>query len=69
MPISHDMFFPPSDCHKEQLLIPDSELRIIDTIDGHLGLFGTDPEFIIQIDTHLRDLLSVNVDIDKFAAT
>lgn len=69
MPISHDMFFPPSDCHKEQLLIPGSELRIIDTIDGHLGLFGTDPEFIIQIDTHLRDLLSANVDIDKFAAT
>jgi homoserine O-acetyltransferase len=59
LPIDSDMFFPPSDCEAEQKLIPNSELRPIHTVDGHLGLFGTDPEYIGQVDRHLRDLLAL----------
>ena len=43
MPISEDMFFPPRDCAAEEALIPDSELRVIDSVAGHLGLFGLEP--------------------------
>lgn len=58
MPISHDMFFPPADCEIEQRLIAGSEFRPLNSIDGHLGLLGTDPGMLAQIDTHLRELLA-----------
>ncbi len=59
MPISTDMFFPPADCAAEQKLIPGSELRVLQSIDGHLGLFGTDAGYITQVDQHLRELLEL----------
>lgn len=58
MPISHDMFFPPSDCEVEQQLIANSEFKVINSIDGHLALFGTDPDCQAQIDVVLKELLS-----------
>lgn len=58
MPISHDMFFPPSDCVAEQQLIPNSEFRPLSSIDGHLALFGTDAHAIAEVDSHLRELLA-----------
>jgi homoserine O-acetyltransferase len=58
MPISHDMFFPPGDCEAEQRLIPGSEFRPLASIDGHLGLFGTDPQLLSQLDAHLKELLA-----------
>jgi homoserine O-acetyltransferase len=58
MPISHDMFFPATDCKVEQQLIPDSKLKIINSIDGHLALFGTDSNCQAQIDTMLKELLA-----------
>lgn len=61
MPISHDMFFPPADCEAEQKLVRDSELRVIRSIDGHLALFGADPDVGPQIDKHLRELLATRV--------
>ncbi len=61
MPISHDMFFPPTDCEAEQRLIPGSEFRPLASIDGHLGLFGTDPQLLSQLDAHLRELLAAPV--------
>ena len=57
MPIDEDMFFPPRDCEVEQRLIRGSEFRPIRSIDGHLALFGADPEAISQIDRHLKELL------------
>jgi len=57
MPISSDMFFPVGDCTYEQKMIPNSELKVIDTIDGHLALFGTDPNYIVQVDKYLKELL------------
>lgn len=59
MPFSTDMFFPPSDCKAEQALIPNSEFRPINTVDGHLGLFGTDPDAIAQVDRNLKELLAI----------
>ena len=58
MPISHDMFFPPRDCEAEQKLIPNGELRVINSIEGHMALNGFDPEYMAQVDTHLRELLA-----------
>ena len=61
MPMSSDMFFPPADCQAEWRLIPDAEFRPIQTIDGHLALFGADPNAIGQLDKHLNDLLAIKV--------
>ena len=60
MPISTDMFFPPSDCQAEQKLIPNSEFRPITSLDGHLTLFGTDANAITQIDACLNELLATS---------
>jgi homoserine O-acetyltransferase len=61
MPMSTDMFFPPTDCRAEWQLIPGAEFRPIQTIDGHLALFGADPSAISQLDRHLGQLLSTKV--------
>jgi len=58
MPISHDMFFTVEDCRGEAEMIPGAELRPLASIDGHLALFGTDPQFLAQVDTHLAALLA-----------
>jgi homoserine O-acetyltransferase len=61
MPMSSDMFFPPADCQAEWRLIPDAEFRPIQTIDGHLALFGADPNAISQLDNHLSELLATKI--------
>ncbi len=61
MPIDEDMFFPPRDCEAEQKMIPNSEFRVIKSIDGHLALFGADPNYIGQVDKHLSELLATAV--------
>lgn len=61
MPMSSDMFFPPDDCQAEWRLIPDGGFHPIKTIDGHLALFGADPNAIGQIDQHLGELLATKV--------
>ncbi|KAA0024480.1 alpha/beta fold hydrolase [Antrihabitans cavernicola] len=58
MPIDEDMFFPVRDCAAEQALVPGSELRVIANVSGHLGLFGLQPEYMAQVDKHLKDLLA-----------
>lgn len=60
MPINEDMFFPPRDCEAEQKLIPNSELRIINSIAGHFGLFGGEGDYYYnQVDKHLQELLDM----------
>ena len=59
LPIDEDMFFPPRDCRAEQELIAGSELRVIEDVCGHLGLFGVAPTYMPQVDRHLRELLAV----------
>src|SRR6202521_1670904 len=61
MPMSTDIFFPPADCQAEWRLIPDAEFRPIQTLDGHLALFGVDPNAISQLDKHLSELLATKV--------
>jgi homoserine O-acetyltransferase len=61
MPITSDMFFPPADCQAEWRLVPDAEFRPIQTNDGHLALFGADPDALGQLDRHLKDLLAARI--------
>ena len=61
MPISEDMFFPVRDCLPEQEMVPNSELRVIDDVLGHLGLFAVNAEYMPQIDRHLNELLGTKV--------
>jgi homoserine O-acetyltransferase len=58
MPIETDFIFPPRDCEDEHKLIPCSEYRVLNSIDGHLALLGADPGYIVQVDKHLGELLS-----------
>ena len=58
MPITTDMFFRVADCEAEQKLIAGSQLRPLASIDGHLGLFGTDPQMLAQLDANLGELLA-----------
>ena len=57
MPIYDDMFFPVRDCREEQELVPDSELRVVESKGGHLGLFGFEEDYMPQINRHLGELL------------
>jgi homoserine O-acetyltransferase len=61
MPIDEDMFFPVRDCQPEQELIAGSELRVVNDVLGHLGLFGVSPDYLPQIDRHLGELLGTKV--------
>jgi homoserine O-acetyltransferase len=61
MPMSSDMFFTVADCQAEWRLIPNAEFRPIDTVDGHLALFGADANALAQIDRNLKDLLAAPV--------
>jgi homoserine O-acetyltransferase len=53
------MFFPVRDCGAEQALVKDSELRVVNDVLGHLGLFCVNPEFMPQVDAHLSQLLDI----------
>jgi homoserine O-acetyltransferase len=61
MPMSSDIFFPPADCQAEWRFIANAEFRPIETIDGHLALFGADPGALAQLDRHLNELLATKV--------
>ena len=59
--IDEDMLYPLETCASDQKLIPNSELRVIHSLWGHNGLLGADPEYVKQIDGHLRELLSASI--------
>jgi homoserine O-acetyltransferase/O-succinyltransferase len=58
LPIDTDVLFPPVDCAVEQKMVMGSELRVIKTVYGHLGVFAVEQEYRDQIDKHLSDLLA-----------
>ena len=60
MPLSTDMFFPVADCAAEQAMVPGSELRPVETLLGHFGLFGVEPEYVAAVDRNLKELLAIN---------
>jgi homoserine O-acetyltransferase len=61
MPIDEDMFFPVRDCRSEQERIKGAELRVVEDVLGHLGLFAVAPTYLPQIDRHLGELLATPV--------
>ncbi len=61
LPIDEDMFFPIRDHVTEQAHIKGSELRVINDVLGHLGLFAVNPDYMPQIDRHLGELLATPV--------
>ena len=62
MPIDEDMFFPVRDCAREQAMVPGSELRVLHTVAGHFGLFGFQPTYLFEVDSHLGELLATPVE-------
>jgi homoserine O-acetyltransferase len=61
LPVDEDMVIPVRDCEVEQRLIPGSELRVINSLWGHLALLGLDPSYTEQLDRHLGELLDTTV--------
>jgi len=56
--IGEDLFFPLKDIAAEQKLIPNSALKRVSSIWGHLALFGIDAGYNASIDQHLKELLA-----------
>jgi len=46
------------DSAAEQELIRGNELRVLETLWGHIGLFGMDPHYRQQVDAALGQLLA-----------
>jgi homoserine O-acetyltransferase len=61
MPISTDMFFVVPDMEAEQKLIPGSQLRVLNTLWGHIGVMGMDPNYLAQFDAAVGELLATPV--------
>ena len=57
LPISHDQFFPPSECQADCDLVPGAALRVIHSPEGHMGLNGFEPGYMEQVDRYLNELL------------
>lgn len=55
---SHDMFFPPNDCLKEQKMIPNSAYREVKSLWAHFAMFCINDEDRKQIDSCIDDLLN-----------
>lgn len=58
MPISHDLFFPPAEAEADCRLVPGADLKVIHSVEGHMGLNGFEPGYMAQVDKHLSDLLA-----------
>jgi homoserine O-acetyltransferase len=52
------MFFTAADSAAEQELIRGTDLRVLETLRGHIGLFGMDPHYRQQVDAALGQLLA-----------
>lgn len=58
MPSRTDLYFPPEDSENEVALMPNAELRVIESVWGHrAGAPGGDPADIAFIERGIRDLL------------
>jgi homoserine O-acetyltransferase len=67
VPFSGDMFFPVEDHQYEQAMIPNSELRVIDSPWGHFAMFIDSAEDRRAIDNVLAELLATSVKLPATA--
>lgn len=58
--LQEDQFFPFKDIAAEQKLIPNSEVKLLTSLWGHLAIFGVDPGYNEQIDVYLKELLNAS---------
>lgn len=58
MPISHDLFFPPNECEADSAHIGGAKFEVIETKEGHMGLNGFEPGYMVQVDRYLGALLA-----------
>jgi homoserine O-acetyltransferase len=58
LPVRSDKMFTVGDCEAEQKLIPNSQMTIIESDCGHLGIFGLDSSYAVHIDKALARLLA-----------
>jgi homoserine O-acetyltransferase/O-succinyltransferase len=56
-PFSHDAWFPVADCEAEERLVPDGELRVVESVWGHYA-WGMTVAETAQIDALLSELLA-----------
>lgn len=58
LPCARDLYFTPEDNAREAMLMPDAELRVVNSIYGHAaGGPGRDAQFMQALETALEDLL------------
>jgi homoserine O-acetyltransferase len=69
VPFAGDMFFPVEDHEFEHAMIPDSELRVIDSPWGHFTMFIDRDEDRQAIDNVLAELLAVEVKVPASTGT
>jgi len=55
--IKGDLLCPIEVCEADQRLTPGSEIKVVKSHVGHLGLFGLEPSFSKQVDQYLGELL------------
>src|SRR3954468_1379051 len=58
LPLSSDMIFTAAAGAAEQELTRGSELRVLETLRGHIGLFGMNPHHRQQVDAAPGQLLA-----------
>lgn len=60
MAIDEDLVFPLRDLAFEQGMVAGSDLRVLHSLAGHVGVFGLEPAFLDQVDRVLRELLATD---------
>jgi homoserine O-acetyltransferase/O-succinyltransferase len=66
IPIDEDMFVPMRDCKAEQEHVKGSELRVIEDLLGHLGLFGVAPTYMPQVDQTSVDCSDEGLSVPRY---
>lgn len=55
--LQRDLLFPPTDCMVDAAMIRQASFEVVESVDGHMALFGADPGFMPQLDRILKKLL------------
>jgi homoserine O-acetyltransferase len=58
MPCRHDLYFPPEDSEIEVANMPHAELRVFESIYGHVAAFSLNPADVKFQDDALREMLA-----------